>query len=101
MTTEYIMNHTPRQIAAEHTAEEICNDLKYCAIDEEERYGIIGSSAPADWADKTGNEMIADCENCLVEWYDLNNAERPEYTAEDMAEMLTLYSAWQIAEDDE
>lgn len=99
MTREYIMAHTPRQIAAEHTAEEIQNELKYCAIDEEARYSIIGSSDPVDFADTIGRDMITDCERCLVDWYDLNNEERPEYTAEDMAEMLTLTSAWQIEED--
>lgn len=100
MTTEYIMSHTPRQIAEEHTAAEIERELKYAPLDEEQRNTAIASSDPHDWADTTGADMVSECERCLVEWYDEYNLER-EYSAEDFAITATLFSALTLAEDDE
>ena len=100
MTNEYILSHTPRQIAAENSHADICRALDYSPMTEEQRDAAIGSSDPYEWADVTGADQVADCERCIVSWYDMNGEER-EYTAEDFAVACTLVSAAWLAYDAE
>lgn len=100
MTNEYILTHTPRQIAAENSYADICRALDYSPMTEDQRNDAIGSSDPYEWADITGADQIEDCERCIYDWYDREFEER-EYTAVDFAIVCTLVSAAYLAYDAE
>ena len=99
MTREYIIYHTPAQIAAENTADEIRIELESLPFTIDEAADLFGGNDPAERAD----EALPDvewCEQLLVEWYDEREAERP-CTAEELALTFHLYSAWYINQDAE
>lgn len=98
LNRNYILTHTPNQIAAEHEAQQIEREIgSYMGMSLDEIAGAIGNADPSDWYDITAAELIPVCENALTSWYDREHLDRPNYSAEDMAIDYALYAAWQIA----
>jgi len=98
MTREYIMSHTPAQIAAENTADEISIELEALPFADGEAADLFGNNDPADIASDL--PKVEWCEQLLVEWYDEREEERP-CTAEELALAFHLYAAWYIRQGDE
>ncbi len=97
MTTEYIMSHTPCQIAAEHTYMEISHELD--SMYNKQSWLVrraIHAFHPYSWAFTICADMIPVCRECLIHWYDKGY----ERYANDMAIAITLDSAAYIAQSD-
>lgn len=98
LNREYILSHTPNQIAEAYDHQEIESQVgSYMGMSLDEIAESIGMADPTEWYDKTAAELIDACENALSAWYDREGLDRPDYSAEDMAIDYTLYAAWQIA----
>lgn len=99
MNTEYILSHTPAQIAAEHTATEIENELiYYTPFDINSAADLFGSTDPMDIAYAMPD--VDRSEQLLREWYDECERERP-CDAEALEMAFTLYAAWYVIENHE
>lgn len=106
MTIEYIMNHTPAQVAAEHTAEEIAAEFNsYSPFSVDEAAGLLfGGTDPEELADCTPDPTFTRCEQLLVEWYDECDNERPcDAKSLELTYMLytALYIRWGMDEADD
>lgn len=101
MTCNYILSHTPAQIAQTHSEADILAELRRMPFTVDEAADLFGSNDPADPADELPNLELA--EECLTQWYDNmldddgNPTPRP-CTAEVLAVTWTLYSAWYLAQ---
>lgn len=92
MTNEYILTNTPRQIATAHTMDEIEQEIRWLTVEPEtieDWFG--GETAPGDLVDTI--TTVEQCERLLVDWYDRNGLERPDYDAAEMAKGIQLRAA--------
>ena len=95
MTREYILTHTPFQIAVEHTHTEIRNELD--SMHSKDAWLVetaVGSFHWTRWMSTVCADMIHDCRDCLTHWYDEDYGRY----AEDFAVACALASAAYIAE---
>jgi len=99
MTREYIITHTPAEIAAENTADDIRRELETLPFTIDEAAELFGGNDPAERADEAMPD-VEWCEQLLVEWYDEREEERPS-TAEELALTFHLYAAWTIRQDED
>ena len=103
MTLDYILSHTPRQIAHEHDMDEIRMDIRFDLPDEwQDMDTLFGSLSYSDLYDDIADPTS--CEDLLREWYDENEQERPG-TPEQLAEAYQLLAAqayhwWHDTDDD-
>lgn len=101
MTNEYILTHTPAQIAQTHSAADILAELRCMPFTVDEAADLFGGNDPADLADELPN--VEQAEECLTQWYDEvmddddNPTPRP-CTAEELALTWHLYAAWYLAD---
>lgn len=94
MTREYILTHTPAQIAAENTEAEILAELNNLPFTLDEAAELWSGNDPAENA-QTALPDAKWCEQLLVEWYDEREEDRP-CNAEELAFAYHLYSAWYL-----
>lgn len=97
MNTEYILTHTPAQIAAEYTAEVIKAEINQSTPFDLDWIAdhLFSSTDPADFADELPDATFQRCEQLLVEWYDEADEPRP-CTAEQLELAHILYMAWYL-----
>lgn len=95
MTTEYILTHTPREIANEHTLEEIQHEIRYSVVEEfEDGDALIGGFSWEEFADEPFT--VAACQQSVNEWFsDRDPEDRP--TAESLAIAYQLHCAASLA----
>ena len=83
LTRKYILTHTPRQIAAEYSLDEIedWEDAVSSAFDGSDGGDIFGPMSPTEHADAVAS--LEDCQELIDDWYeDTPEDERPD--AEDL-----------------
>lgn len=95
MTRNYIMTHTPAQIAAENSAADILREFNTYAgpFTLDTAADLYSNNAVEDRANDLPNEDW--CEQLLVEWYDECERER-EYTADELSMAYHLYAAYYL-----
>lgn len=105
MTREYILTHTPAEIAGENTAGEIRSEFDiYSPFDiDEVADRLFWSTDPEELADSLPDATFSRCEQLLTEWYDECEEERPcDAEALELTNMLyvALYVRWGMDVDD-
>ncbi len=95
MTTEYILTHTPREIANEHTLEEIQHEILWEVVEEfADGDALVGSFSWEEFADSPFT--VDDCQRVVDEWFsDRDPEDRP--TAESLAIAYQLHCAYSLA----
>lgn len=95
MTYAEILNSTPQQVAA------IYNDHNrlYSLIGDETGLdidSIANTIGDNNVYDMTGAEIAFNLDVAFNDWYDNNDLPRPDYSPEDLAVDIVIYSAWQL-----
>ena len=95
MRYDYILSHTPRQIAEENPLEDIESACSGFPVDDfGGADGLFGGSSITDWYDnQIDEEQIEYCDQVLRECYDERDLPRPG-DARDLAVAYQLVAAW-------
>lgn len=94
MNTDYILTHTPAQIAAEHDKDEIQSAFdSFVLSDFSDPDTLFGGNSLMDGTNEITD--VAECEQMLTEWYDECQKDRPG-SADDLALAYQLHAALYI-----
>lgn len=97
MTINYILTHTPAQIATEYSADEIKAEINMSTPFDIDWIAdhLFSNTDPLEFADQMPDISLQRCEDLLKEWYDECDEPRP-CTAKQLEIAHILYMAWYI-----